>query len=93
MDDLRVEPHPTEVDKPLGPNDVRVRVREGRGGEREGRDGGKRRGKIEGRVEIAARGELPGWHQLNASLYFPPPRGLIRLRWFAINLPLAVVAT
>ncbi|CAM9437374.1 unnamed protein product [Ectocarpus sp. 12 AP-2014] len=26
VDDLRVEPHPTEVDKPLGPNDVRVRV-------------------------------------------------------------------
>lgn len=26
VDDLRVEPHATEVDKPLGPNDVRVRV-------------------------------------------------------------------
>ncbi|CAM9484650.1 unnamed protein product [Scytosiphon promiscuus] len=26
VDDLRVEPHPTEVEKPLGPNDVRVRV-------------------------------------------------------------------
>ncbi|CAM9293117.1 unnamed protein product [Pylaiella littoralis] len=26
VDDLRVEPHPTQVEKPLGPNDVRVRV-------------------------------------------------------------------
>lgn len=59
MDDLRVEPHPTEVEKPLGPNDVRVRVRENEGtmeGEREGRDGEKGRGKIEGREEIAAKG-------------------------------------
>lgn len=26
VDDLRVEPHSTEIDKPLGPNDVRIRV-------------------------------------------------------------------
>lgn len=27
MDDLRVEPHATEVEKPLGPNDVRIKVK------------------------------------------------------------------
>lgn len=27
---MRVEPYPTEVEKPLGPNDVRVRVRKTR---------------------------------------------------------------
>lgn len=26
VDDLRVEPHATDIDKPLGPNDVRVQV-------------------------------------------------------------------
>lgn len=61
VDDLRVEPHPAEVDKPLGPNDVRVRVREmeGREGQREGRDGEKGEGKMRGERKLQRGGSYP----------------------------------